>query len=180
MPARHPIKILPAQGYLLACFDYDPATGVLTWKHRPREHFATERVWRIWNTRFAGHTAGNRHKSGCYYVYLEHHLYKAHRLISKWMTGEEPPATIDHRHGDPYDNRWETLRGATQTQQNQNRRHLQRNNTSGFRGVRQYPSGRYYARIQNRSLGAFDTAEEASAAYEAAARATFGEFYREK
>lgn len=32
-------KILPDREYLVQCFDYDPISGVLTWKNRPLEHF---------------------------------------------------------------------------------------------------------------------------------------------
>jgi len=36
------------QEYLREAFDYDPKTGVLTWRKRPREHFNTDRGWKIW------------------------------------------------------------------------------------------------------------------------------------
>eukprot|EP00227_Mantoniella_beaufortii_P009451 CAMPEP_0197595124 /NCGR_PEP_ID=MMETSP1326-20131121/22108_1 /TAXON_ID=1155430 /ORGANISM="Genus nov. species nov., Strain RCC2288" /LENGTH=117 /DNA_ID=CAMNT_0043161421 /DNA_START=310 /DNA_END=660 /DNA_ORIENTATION=- len=38
-----------------------------------------------------------------------------------------------------------------------------------YLGVSQMPSGRYRARIKDRSLGTFDTAEDAAAAYDEAA-----------
>lgn len=179
MPARHPIKTLPSREYLRECFDYDPATGVLTWKYRPRKHFIDQHAWAKWNTRYARTFAGRYHK-GYRAVRLDGTNYFAHRLILKWITGEEPSASPDHRNGNQRDNRWENLRPATTIQQSWNAR--PKTNPYGFRGVYQLPSGRYAARIRDHGrrcyLGAFDTAREANAAYEAAARKLHGEFFR--
>src|ERR1700726_3642325 len=51
-----------------------------------------------------------------------------------YMTGRWGRATIDHRDGNPANNRWKNLRVATPSQNNANRRRP-RNNTSGFKGV---------------------------------------------
>jgi hypothetical protein len=45
--------------YLRECLDYDPATKALTWKHRPRQHFATTKAWATSNARCAGTSAGS-------------------------------------------------------------------------------------------------------------------------
>ena len=47
---------------------------------------------------------------------LDRKSYRAHRLIWKWMTGDDPEREIDHINQDPYDNRWENLRLATPAQ----------------------------------------------------------------
>jgi HNH endonuclease len=166
MPKRHPIKLLPSQDYLRECFDYDPETGALTWKSRPREHFATKEAWAVWNARSAGRPAGWSDKEGYRIVGLVSH-FKAHRLIWKWMTGEEPPDDPDHSNRDRGDNRWDNLRPATRAQQMSNRG-LFKNNTSGHSGIHRMRDGRYSARLRNRHLGYFPTAEEASAARQAA------------
>ena len=45
--------------YLHECFSYNAETGKLTWKRRPLVHFdGDERLWKIWNTRYAGTLAG--------------------------------------------------------------------------------------------------------------------------
>jgi hypothetical protein len=176
MPNPKLTKLLPPREYLRACLDYDPATGVLTWKQRPREHFATTNAWAIWNSRFAGNLAGCHDDKG-YLVVTLTHRYKAHRVIWKWMTGEEPPETLDHKGRDPGNNRWSNLRPATTTEQNWNQ-----GDASSQRGVSRLPSGRYRAEISidgtNRHLGTFDTPEEAAAAWKTAARELHGEFFR--
>ena len=97
------------------------------------------------------------------------------------MTGEWCSAVIDHRDGDPSNNRWDNLRRATVSQNNANRR-LHRNNKCGFKGVVQNPWGRFIASIYKNGrrihLGMFATPEAAHAAYVAAARELFGEFAR--
>jgi hypothetical protein len=167
-----PPKILPPAEYLHQCFIYDPETGVLTWKHRPRKHFDTHQGWAMWNGKYAGTIAGSMYPRGYLLVFREHYL--VHRCIWKMVTGKEPPPTIDHINGNPTDNRWSNLRAATQSQQLQNRTVQQ----SCLR-----PSGKWEATIRvdgrRHYLGLYPTREEATAAYEAAARKLFGEFYRE-
>jgi len=169
--------ILPSAKYLHACFDYNPGTGKLVWKRRPRRHFTSTKEWKRWNTRFAGTIAGHRRRhcrislAGC--------SYEAHRIVWKWVTGNEPPANIDHKNCDGYDNRWVNLREATQTKQNWNKG-LARNNLSGYRGVSR-DRGKWRATIMinrtQRHLGIFSTAKKAAAAYEIVARNLHGEFY---
>jgi hypothetical protein len=179
MPKTHPIKILPSREYLLACFNYDPATGVLTWKRRPREHFANKAGWAVFNNQFAGRSAGFLDKNG-YRIIKLGSAYKAHRLIWKWMTGEEPPNDPDHKDGDPNNNRWVNLRLANRESQQWNTK-VRKDNVSGLRGVHRRQNGKYEANIwpsgKFRHLGTFDTPEEASAAVEAARREIHGEFY---
>ena len=103
------------------------------------------------------------------------------RTIWERNNGKIPKGmTVDHINGDSGDNRLSNLRLATTTQQNQNRGHF-RNNTSGYKGVRQ--SGVKFTAVVTANkvrhyLGTFDTAEEASAAYQEAAEKLHGEFYR--
>ena len=54
---------------------------------------------------------------------------------------------------------------------------LKKSNTTGFRGVSPY-RGRYRAVIASRLLGSFETPEEASAVFEAAAQGLYGPSYR--
>lgn len=99
-----------------------------------------------------------------------------HRVIWEAANGPIPAGmVIDHVNGDRADNRLENLRTGTQAQNCQNRQGPQKNCGSGLIGAYFHKhSGRWHSRIQVRgkttSLGYFDTAEEASAAYIAAKR----------
>jgi AP2 domain len=173
MPKPHAIRLLPSQKYLRECFNYNPTTGVLTWKRRPREHFPTVTTWLWWNTRFANKPAGC-HKDGYLVIWLGAQ-YRAHRIIFKLTTGQEPPETLDHKSRKD-DNRWDQLRPATRRQQTWNVP-LRKDNTSGFRGVWRTKSGKWQVKVSGRCLGTFDTREEAATVADAARRELHGEFY---
>lgn len=152
---------LPSQEYLLRTFSYDPETGDL---HR----------------RATGRIAKARGKTGHLQAWCAGKVYYAHRIIWKMITGGEP-ATVDHADCDPANNRWANLRAASLAQNNANRG-ANKNNTSGFKGVRQHKCGRWVARItvdwKEHHLGLFDTPEEAHAAYVIAAQRLCGEYAR--
>lgn len=84
----------------------------------------------------------------------------------------------DHICHETLDNQRENLRNVTRFQNQQNRR-IQRSNTTGFKGV-SLDHNKYRANIRVDGkplhLGNFTSAEEASAAYEAAAKKYFGDF----
>lgn len=180
MPKLEIIRELPPVEYLRACFDYDPETGELKWKRRPREHFATDQSYGRWNTLFAGKAAGGFDKGYCR-ICIDAITHKAHRIVWKLVKGEEPPAMIDHKDGNPSNNRLGNLRTTTYHGQAWNRR-SRNDNSSGYQGVWRL-GGKWQAGIcvkgRRYHLGLFTSAEEASAAYEAIANKVFGEFYRQ-
>lgn len=119
------------------------------------------------------------------YINGKQHTIWMHREIMQAPKGIQ----VDHIHHDTLDNRRSQLRLATQSQ-NQGNVSIRRNNKSGYRGVFCHMSRtgrlRYTASIWNGKgrgsgnqlhLGTYDTAEEASAVYEAKAREIRGEFY---
>jgi len=176
-------KSLPEAAYLRECFDYDPETGMLTWKRRPREHFRSDHAWHCWNARFPGLEAGSRkHAGGYIHICVDDVRYKAHRVIWKMRTGEEPPQQLDHRNRIRSDNAWNNLRPATNQQNTYN---------GPARGSRDLPKGVYRDKRWEGSgyrtkiraagktvyLGTFATPEEAHAAYCRAAREHYGEFW---
>jgi HNH endonuclease/AP2 domain len=114
-------------------------------------------------------------------ITIKGRIYQAHQLAWLYMTGKWCSRVIDHRDGDPSNNRWANLRRATISQNNANRR-IHRNNKCGFKGVVRNHIGRWCAAIykdgRRYHLGSFATPEEAHAAYVAAARKLFGEFAR--
>ena len=171
---------LPSVDYLRERLDYCPTTGVLHWRTRSREHFLSNREWARWNARYAGTVAGMISTRGYRRLRIDRHRYKAHRVIWKLMTGEEPPETIDHIDGGFDNNAWCNLRAATQQQQTLNTR-LRKDNPTGYRGVvRSRKKWRAYIKANGtgRHLGCFNSIEEAAAAYAVAARELHGEFCR--
>lgn len=172
-------KSLPSQSYLRACFNYVPLTGELIWKCRPREHFESLRVFNMWNTSFVGRLAGTRTQSGHRKVFLDMRQVLVHRVIWKWMTGDDPTHEIDHRDGDGDNNRWVNLREATRTQNGQNRLGSKRRRDALPKGVRSNGIT-YSAKIVvngiRHKIGVFDSPEEAHQAYRDAVFRYHGEF----
>lgn len=172
-------RIMPSQEFLREALDYDPETGEVTWRTRPLAHFASHGAMKRWNTLYAGKTASSSvHKYGHRQVCLMDQNWLAHRLIWKWMTGDDP-VEIDHREG--LSNRWGNLRVGGYPGNARNRK-VMITNKVGLKGV-YLPKGspRFGARIRVKGtlihLGTFDTKEEAHAAYCVAARKHFGEFW---
>lgn len=140
--------------------DHDPFTGRLTWKQSlsPRVR--------------VGDVAGLVGCHGYRRVRLCGKEYRAHRLCWFHYYGRWPDDCLDHVNGNRDDNRLANLRECSQAQNLQNKG-LDRRNKSGFTGVYwDEKRGKYFAQItasrKTRSLGRFDTAEQAAAAHAAA------------
>ena len=108
-------------------------------------------------------------------------LYAAHRIAWCLVHGDWPKAHLDHINRQRADNRLSNLREATNTENLQNMG-LMSNNTSGYKGVSYQKSNRkWLCQISIGSkrvfLGLYTTAEEASIAYESAAKLHHGNFY---
>lgn len=161
-----------------AMLDYDPETGVFTWRHRPD-------MRPQWNARYAGKRAGYEFtaKGGRRYRAVRIHdwPFVEQRLAWLYVTGAWPVALVDHWDNDGVNNRWDNLREASKRQNAANSK-ISRANTTGYKGVN-FHQGRFRATIRSTGgkqiyLGSFDTAEAAAAAYEAAAKVHFGEYAR--
>lgn len=151
---------------LRSLLDYDPATGVFLWRVRRGP------------SALAGSIAGHIIAGGYRLIGVDGTEYYAHRLAWLYVHGAWPTGHIDHQNVTPGDDRISNLREATRSQNLANRP-AQSNNTSGLKGVSFHKgAGRWRATIQHKYLGLFDTAEEAHAAYRAAASRVFGEFAR--
>ncbi|WP_029673977.1 HNH endonuclease [Bradyrhizobium japonicum] len=168
---------LPSPDYLRECFSYDGMTGTLVWKNRPLHHFVRDKHRRCFNTKWAGKSAGNISVQGYLVVKLNGKLFFGHRIIWKMVRGTEPEQ-IDHKNLTRSDNRIDNLRACSLPQNGMNRS-IYRNNKTGLKGV-SCRDGRFRATIQvNRkakTIGSFDTAEEAHEAYRAAADRLHGSF----
>ncbi len=102
-------------------------------------------------------------------------IVRMHRFI----LDVPPDVHVAPVNGDGLDNRRSNLRVST-PREDQARRRLNRNNTSGYRGVSWHgPLGKWRAGIVKRPLrlhiGYYATAEAAARAYDAKARELFGE-----
>lgn len=111
-------------------------------------------------------------------IIVKNHRYFAHRLAFLWMTGKWPEGTLDHINRIRGDNRWGNLRPSTVNESAMNRVCARKRHDLP-RGVNPR-RGKFYARIrvgdERFHLGTFNTAQEAHAAYEAAAARLHGQF----
>jgi hypothetical protein len=149
-------------------FNYDPETGLFT-----------NLVTRSSRTQ-KGMVAGYSRKDGHILIKIKGKNYLLHRLAYVWMMGSFPVEEIDHRDGDPSNNRWDNIRPATKSE-NQHNKASYKNSKTGVKGVSPCGSG-YQAQIRinwkNIYLGIFPTIEEAKAVYDKAAIELHGEFAR--
>lgn len=150
------------QSRLKELFDYNHETGELIRTTTPMHLFKK------------GTIAGRRPNEKRRYldITIDGKQYVLHRVIWLYVYGEWPEKDIDHINRKRFDNRIENLRLADRYQNMQNLS-IQPNNTTGFKGVTKF-GDKWRARISvNKirfSLGLFDSAERASAAYVCASK----------
>lgn len=175
-----PVKCnpLPSKQEVEELLDYCPASGLFRWKSRPD----TCKGNRIFNTKFAGSLAGTVQKNG--YVSIQcRGVFRAycHRLA--WLMGHGEDALdyeIDHRDGNPINNRLDNLRLCEKSQNGKNLAQS-KSNTSGQTGVSWFDlRSKWRARItvdgRDRHLGLFDSFDDAVAARINAEKKYHGEF----
>lgn len=168
------------QDDVVAALEYRPETGEFFWRHRPDSHFSSAAHARRSNSFQAGRLAGGHDGSKGYTrIQIFGRLYGAHQLAWLYMTGEWPDQ-IDHINGDRSDNRFSNLRLATASQNNANRRGYAKSGLKGahFNNTRGCWESAIRVNGKRHYLGRFSTAEEAHAAYAAAAGNAFGDFAR--
>jgi len=157
-------KVMIDQARLKELLDYNPLTGVFTWRLRPGER-KNLNTWL--DGRIAGtiHTGKTGYKRRC--IRVDGRIYRESRLAWLYMTGKWPEHTVDHINHNALDNRWANLRDVSQIENmyNQGKR---KNNKSGVTGV-SWDARRstWFACImvdrKTRSGGCFKTFEEAVA-----------------
>lgn len=140
------------QARLQQLLDYNPETGVFTW-----------RLDRGGKAR-KGTPAGSLQSSGYVRITIDDKPYPAHRLAWLYMTGDLPPALIDHKNRLKADNRWVNLRAATKAQNALNAK-TRRDNQTGCKHVTRNKK-KWEVRMQVdgqlKYLGSFKTLESAS------------------
>jgi HNH endonuclease len=140
-------------------FSYDKLTGEFT------------RLLKSGNSK-SGSKSGSINRNGYIEIYLDNHVFLAHRLAWLFMTKEMPGHMIDHINGNKLDNRWANLRAADPVVNQQNRRKAKVNNSTGLIGVRhrkRYERDEWTAQIyvdgKHIHIGSFRSAEAAHIAY---------------
>ena len=154
--------------------NYNPASGEMIWRVRPREHFPTQGSWKTWNARWAGKRVGTLNKiKGYYTTMLCGRRHTLHRLA--WCLSYQawPLHEIDHINGNRLDNRLENLRCVTRAE-NMRNISISTANTSGVTGVSWSKGSRKwiaYIKInsQHIHLGTYADFSEAVSARKAAA-----------
>ncbi len=152
-------------------FEIDLDNGHLFWRAPPSNH-----------TRLLGVEAGTArptHNGKSYWVIkIDGRAHKRSRLIFAFAHGHYPYPCVDHINGDSLDDRIENLREASVLQNAWNHKKRSRRIPLPM-GVRLTAAGRFQARIsyygRQYHLGAFNTVDEAVAAYTLKRQ----EFYRE-
>lgn len=150
--------------------DYDANTGILIWKSRSPKHFMHlgERgryYANRFNSKFANKEAfTSKHDFGYKQGKIYGTVYKSHRIIWLWMTGEWPKV-IDHINGITGDNRWCNLRNVS-LQENSKNISKPKTNTTGHVNIRSKKGRSTFEvqiKINNRSkqVGTFKTIDEA-------------------
>jgi hypothetical protein len=124
-------------------FNYDPETGEITWKNSLRGGMN-------------GKPAGSPGRKGRIRIVINKKGFYAHRIAWAIYYGENPSGEIDHKDGDPSNNRISNLHVVTRSENMQNH--------AGIRGIEVTPYGKFraYVRINGVISGAnFNTLEEA-------------------
>lgn len=175
---RKTAKDTPTVEYLLSFFIYNKSSGELVWKDRPESSFKSKRDCNVWRSTRKGKIAGSPNHANHYIeVRLPNgELHKAHRLIWKIETGEDPELNIDHINNDPSDNRIENLRLATPQE---NSRNTKTKISSNYRGVykrkdKYFSSYTLDDKVTSSPL--FDNPEEAARWYDEQVTKVFGNF----
>jgi hypothetical protein len=86
-------KELPTQEYLQECFDYNSETNQITWKKRPKSHFATTDITNLFNYKYCGRTAGNKIGQ----VSIGGVSYAVNRIISQLLNNADLPRWTEER-----------------------------------------------------------------------------------
>jgi hypothetical protein len=148
--------------------NYNPDTGIFTWKKRD---------WLVgkqktFNTKYAGKEAGNKSLiSGYIQIQIDGKNQLAHRLAFLYIEGKFPEKHTDHINGIRMDNRWVNLRKATASENLQNIKKAHKSNLSTgllgshFNKIMKKFSSQIKTNGGLKRLGYFETAIEAHEAY---------------
>lgn len=146
---------------LRSFLNYDPETGIFTWKIDRANKKAGDR---------AGVVCGAGYRMIC----LDYEKLYEHHLAVAFMQGHMPDdKVVDHLNQDRTDNRYVNLEVKSYHRNGHNRPQANSNSLTGIRGVswdkrRQKWAARVTVKYKNITIGRYRTIEEAVAAREAA------------
>ncbi len=131
-------------------------------------------------SKYKWHNRGGKIPYFCRSVYIKGKNPKSiyvHRMIMKAKKGE----VVDHIDGNTFDNRKKNLRLCTGKQNSRNRVRLNKNNTSGFKGVSFFkPTGHWMVQVmfngKRAYTGFFKEKIEAAKKYNEIALKYYGEY----
>jgi phosphotransferase system IIB component len=149
---------------LKSILQYDPATGIFTWKETRSP------------TCKKGQVAGQTTKNGYVVIGVLGGRYRAHHLAWFYIHGVLPKE-IDHKNRIRNDNRIENLRIASRSENNVNsKRHSKITNVRGvMRNKKKFTA--YIDKDGKRTyLGTYSTVEEAQTVRDMKAKEMYGEF----
>ena len=122
--------------------DYDPETGVLTWKKSPGPRSRAKQGQLV-----------NAFLSGCGYKEIRFRgcrLY-AHRVVFALHHGRWPTPRCDHIDGNKTNNRADNLRECSASENGHNGK-MHRDSTTGVKGVSPYGRGGYGAEVMSNGV----------------------------
>lgn len=120
--------------YAREAMGYDHETGILTWKHRPANHFPSNGIFKSWNTKYKGLEVGKPGIDGYLRMAFQGKSYLVHRMIWFIEKGIWPEKLLDHINQNKTDNKLTNLREADKCENGQNAK-KRSTNKSGLKGV---------------------------------------------
>ena len=168
---------LPELNFLKSILSYCPDTGIFIWKvNRGRLAKAGQ---------IAGYLQLDKKRPDYKYfkILICGKAYRVNRLAYYYMTEIDPAEKeVDHKNGNPLDNRFDNLRLATHANNGKNRK-IRKGNSSGFKGVTSNGNN-WEAGIRVNYdyiyLGTYNSKFYAALVYARAAKKYFGEWRRLK
>lgn len=146
----------PNDEALRKAVSYDPNSGVFLRREKTGPNVKV------------GSIAGSVDKQGYRRIRVSGTTYQAHRLAWQYVHGAAPCGSIDHINGQRDDNRIENLRLVDHSTNLENLKGARADNVLGVLGVRKMGK-KFDARItvkgKTKSLGTFETVEEAASVY---------------